>query len=160
MDLDEQLLKAWDLSLTDDLLTEDMETELLPALTQAGYARWWLGVDAWSFTRMGIKRVEQLERTRKGQPQVDSPHRCSGMDHALNDERLAINYWPKYREYVLMETGLSGQVIDYCPWCGAKLPSSLRDALFDRLKVLGVDWTRDGFPDQYDSDEWSRNAGL
>jgi hypothetical protein len=31
------------------------------------------------------------------------------------------------------------QTIEYCPWCGARLPSSLRDEYFERLEQLGLE---------------------
>ncbi|HJX48173.1 MAG TPA: hypothetical protein VJ375_10015 [Gaiellaceae bacterium] len=39
-----------------------------------------------------------------------------------------VGHWPNYREYGLIvhDGGSSMIVIDYCPFCGARLPESLR----------------------------------
>jgi hypothetical protein len=39
-----------------------------------------------------------------------------------------VHYWPELREYGLIvhDGGSSVIVIRFCPWCGAKLPDSLR----------------------------------
>ena len=33
--------------------------------------------------------------------------------------------------------------MEYCPWCGAKLPGSLRDEYFAILEKLGIDYPGD-----------------
>ena len=40
-----------------------------------------------------------------------------------------IHYSPRYREYgiIIHDGGSSFVRIAFCPWCGAKLPGSLRD---------------------------------
>lgn len=69
--LDEQLLRAWDLSSED--FTDDVEAELnalVPVLIEAGYVkeRPW-GDDPeyflWSSTKAGIERSRQLEASRE-----------------------------------------------------------------------------------------------
>ena len=48
------------------------------------------------------------------------------------------------------------QVISFCPWCGAKLPNSLRDKWFDIVfDDLGFDAPDSpGIPSEMHSDEW------
>jgi hypothetical protein len=44
--------------------------------------------------------------------------------------------------------------IDYCPWCGSKLPDSQRDRWFDEVERLGVDpWTED-VPAEFEDGRW------
>jgi hypothetical protein len=52
----------------------------------------------------------------------------------LNDgERAAIIFNEKFREYGIpvLDGGTSYITLDFCPWCGTKLPESKRDAYFD-----------------------------
>ena len=55
-----------------------------------------------------------------------------------------VAYTPKFDEYGLwIRTGRSQQgesylMIQFCPWCGARLPASRRDDWFDRLARMGV----------------------
>jgi hypothetical protein len=60
-DVDQALLRAWELFLED--LSDDTDAEiegLLPQLVAAGYVR--AGADRWSFTSEGVARAEALER--------------------------------------------------------------------------------------------------
>ncbi|WP_425615575.1 DUF6980 family protein [Anatilimnocola sp. NA78] len=40
-----------------------------------------------------------------------------------------IEYWPRFREYgiIIHDGGSSVMRIEFCPWCGSRLPESLRD---------------------------------
>jgi hypothetical protein len=87
-------------------------------------------------------------------------HCCDEMASALSRPDTPIDYWPNCREYVLVASDDVGDVIPHCPWCGSKLPESLRDERFDRLEALGVNWIEDDVPHEYQSDRWWRNAGL
>ncbi|MCE7057147.1 hypothetical protein LZF95_20875 [Algoriphagus sp. AGSA1] len=64
----------------------------------------------------------------------------------------------KFDEYGLKiwDGGSSSIVIDFCPWCGEKLPTSKRDQWFEEIEKLGIDpWTED-VPDKYSTDAWYR----
>jgi len=75
---------------------------------------------------------------------------------------LHFGYDPKIREYyidVKAEYGGAVQLIKYCPWCGEKLPKSLREEHFDILeREFGIDYgdlkTRSKIPNEFKSDEW------
>ena len=56
-------------------------------------------------------------------------HCCEEMKVHLDNGEAAINYIAKFREYGIkyLDGGTSFQQILYCPWCGTKLPESLRD---------------------------------
>lgn len=58
-------------------------------------------------------------------------HCCSDMADNIRSEDRIILYWERFGEYLIpvRDGGTSGIVIIYCPWCGAKLPPSKRDAV-------------------------------
>lgn len=69
-----------------------------------------------------------------------------------------IIYIRKFDEYGLKiwDGGSSSIVLDFCPWCGDKLPTSKRDQWFEEIEQLGIDpWTED-VPDKYNTDAWYR----
>ncbi len=72
-----------------------------------------------------------------------------------------IHYSERFNEYGLMvhDGGPSSLVIAFCPWCGTKLPSSLRNRWFEELKALGFSnpWSQD-VPEQYKSGAWHGGA--
>ncbi|MCJ8167147.1 hypothetical protein MKJ04_20065 [Pontibacter sp. E15-1] len=51
-----------------------------------------------------------------------------------------ILYVNKFNEYgiKIMDGGNSSIKIQYCPWCGERLPESKRDQWFDELESLGI----------------------
>ncbi|HEY8937015.1 MAG TPA: hypothetical protein VIM65_17430 [Cyclobacteriaceae bacterium] len=68
-----------------------------------------------------------------------------------------IIYIRKFNEYGLkiLDGGTSSIKIDFCPWCGERLPESKRDMWFDELEKLGINdpWS-EPIPDKYQTDEW------
>jgi len=50
--------------------------------------------------------------------------------------------------------------IDYCPWCGTKLPLGLKQAWFDELDERGIDVNDDSKPPSLLSDTWWKLKGL
>jgi hypothetical protein len=68
------------------------------------------------------------------------PHDCPRMRRAVYDDKCPLVYWGKFREFGIRLVGQEAiDGIDYCPWCGMKLPASLRDQYFDYLDELGLD---------------------
>jgi hypothetical protein len=67
-----------------------------------------------------------------------------------------LDYNPRFREYGLIvhDGDAAVVVIDYCPWCGAKLPVSLRDEWFDQLDQLGLEPDSPFIPAAMRSGEW------
>ena len=55
-------------------------------------------------------------------------HCCQSMEYYLSNEDNIVDYWNKYDEYGIPvhDGGTSMIVIEYCPWCGKKLPPSKR----------------------------------
>ena len=99
------------------------------------------------------------------------PHCCRRMADHL-DQRCEMHsdpydcpdqliaYTPKFDEYGLIvhDGGSSMISIQFCPWCGTKLPESKFDRWLAELKALGFD---DPFaqeiPEAYKSDAWYRS---
>jgi hypothetical protein len=91
--------------------------------------------------------------------QVPPAHQCEGMRRAVLSEDPVVIYQPAYREYLIpvRDGGASGILISFCPYCGAHLGESLRDAWFDALDAIGRDPDDDVLPDEFRSDRWWRD---
>jgi len=68
-----------------------------------------------------------------------------------------ILYIASHREYRIdiSHRGNSSTLINYCPWCGEKLPSALTKEWYDTLYKLGfTDPSEQDVPDKFNSDAW------
>lgn len=69
-----------------------------------------------------------------------------------------IHYNPIFDEYgiIMPDDSFSYIKLSYCPWCGCKLPISMRDEWFSRLEKMGYEnpLLRDDLPVEYQSDKW------
>lgn len=67
-----------------------------------------------------------------------------------------VAYIPKFDEYgLLVHDGGSSMVqIQFCPWCGTRLPESKRDRWFDELEKRGIDPLSKSIPPEFESDAW------
>ena len=90
---------------------------------------------------------------------IDNPC-CEKMARALTDAETPITLIRRFREYgvKVMDGGESHIIIEYCPWCGAKLPSSLRHRWFDELELLGIDPESDPLPETFSDERWYRGT--
>lgn len=88
-------------------------------------------------------------------------HCCDDLRNAIEDKDIAITYTNKFREYgiSILDGGSSRLRIRYCPWCGKKLPESLRNQWYEELERLGIDPDEDEIPVKFKDEEWYRNAG-
>lgn len=93
------------------------------------WPKWWIG--SYVFLPPGYRR-----------PGGTPPHLCSRMYNALGDIRAMISYLPWTREYGIRILDprraadyqrLRIRPILFCPWCGRKLPDSLRPKLREIL---------------------------
>jgi hypothetical protein len=68
-------------------------------------------------------------------------HCCQYMNEYLAEDNIAIKYSSVVREYCIpvLDGGSSGIILRFCPWCGNKLPTSLREKWFGTLESLGYD---------------------
>jgi hypothetical protein len=98
-------------------------------------------------------------------------HCCQRMEQAINctctdhpdghecPDRL-ISYNEKFDEYgiIIHDGGSSVLTIEFCPWCGGKLPDSKRDEWFDELEKNGItDPQEQTVPAEYLTDKWYRS---
>ena len=89
--------------------------------------------------------------------QAELDKNCSAHDRFQCPDSL-IGYVPKFDEYgiIVHDGGSSIVQINFCPWCGTKLPDSKRDRWFDELEKMGVDPAGDSIPKEFQSEIWYR----
>ncbi len=81
---------------------------------------------------------------------------CNEMKQHINAKEIPIIFTNHLREYGIkvLDGGTSIQIINYCPWCGKELPSSLRDKWFNEMEKLSIDIFNDDIPSIYLSSKW------
>ena len=93
-----------------------------------------------------------------------SEHCCKEMEFHLKAGEVSIRYSPKLRRYGILYQEKYGansiQTISFCPWCGNRLPASLRDRWYDELEHLGIDPDDDEVPSDFLSDAWWKKQSL
>jgi len=93
-------------------------------------------------------------------------HCCENMDCELLNNKSILLYNAKYREYaVKIDKSSACVMIDYCLFCGKKLPESLRVPWFDILEEeYGLERPASGdkkkVPADFLTDEWWKKRGL
>ena len=71
-----------------------------------------------------------------------------------------IYYNEKFDEYgiIIFDGGQSYIIINYCPWCGKKLPKSKRIQWFEELVKLGYDSPYDQeIPEEFKTGNWRKD---
>ena len=65
-----------------------------------------------------------------------------------------VRFSPVFREYgpLICDDGSSS--FRFCPWCGTRLPESLRDRWFAEVERLGIDPWEGEVPEEYQSSAW------
>jgi len=104
------------------------------------------------------EEVAEERRNYKG------PYCCLTMDAQLSKEYTNVYYDLQYREYGI-DLPKGGFLIDYCMFCGKKLPTSVRDEWFDILEQeYGLESPceedKKKVPKEFLSDEWWKKRGL
>lgn len=89
---------------------------------------------------------------------------CTDQDWVADNgdkEDKIIYYVSRFDEYGIPvrdgEEAVSSSYIgiDFCPWCGRKLPDSKRDDWFETLEKLGYDEPMEQeIPKEFESSEW------
>lgn len=91
-------------------------------------------------------------------------HCCDLMTSQLHDKRMPINYDKVLKEYfIYLFYSKAIQSLWYCPWCGTKLPESLRDTYCAILeKEYGIEdyWDSNILPQEFKNDEWWKKRKL
>ena len=80
---------------------------------------------------------------------------CKLMETNVTD-LMTVDYYPVFNEYGIIIPGdKSIMTLKYCPWCGKKLPDSMRLRWFEELEKLGYDEPFDqDIPEIYRDDRW------
>jgi hypothetical protein len=91
------------------------------------------------------------------------PFCCEEMRYYIKDK--VINYNCIKRIYSLPFKQTLGISLDYCPWCGNKLPSNLTEEFYEFLKRdhkidLAHISEAKRFPEEFQSDIWWIRRGL
>ena len=90
---------------------------------------------------------------------MNPPHYCIDIQRLLPRDDFPLEYFPQFREYGIryLGDGTSYQLLEFCPWCGERLPRSLGDQWFERLSALGIDPIDESrIPPRYLTDAWWR----
>jgi len=84
------------------------------------------------------------------------------MVSALEDDDVPLVYWDKVREYgiKILDGGSAILVIQFCPWCGTALPTSLRGERADELERQGFSPLAEDLPEEFRTGAWWRARGL
>lgn len=83
-------------------------------------------------------------------------HCCAEMARHLKGSEVAVVYLPRFREYGIriLDGGSSIQEIRHCPWCGVRLPESLRERWLGELEALGLEPGSSQIPTPFLSSAW------
>jgi hypothetical protein len=78
----------------------------------------------------------------------------------LRNGTNGVEFVPRFREYGITVPGQSESItlIEFCPWCGTRLPSSLRKQWFEQIDRLGIDETKDPIPRKLRSSTWYQES--
>ncbi len=104
-------------------------------------------------------------------------HCCSKMEGTVEEKNHSVSYEDYTRTYhvnvgqsfINEDTGeVEVSVVDritYCPWCGKKLPKSLRSEWYDEIENLGIELPLDNekikkLPKEYQTEEWWKKKGV
>ena len=85
--------------------------------------------------------------------------------YSLRTNDVIIEYYPRRRAYRTVHGEETCCPINYCPFCGTKLPRELWDEWLDTLeKEYGIedptDSEREKVPAEFWTDEWWKKRGL
>lgn len=86
---------------------------------------------------------------------------CGRMTDAISSDEIPIIYVPEFREFGIrvLDGGSSFIELLFCPWCGQRLPESLRDRWFDELERRGIDPATEEIPSEFSDERWYMGGG-
>jgi hypothetical protein len=81
------------------------------------------------------------------------------MQYALDEAEIPLIYTAKFREVgIKVIDGDSSTIrLLFCPWCGTKLPNSLRSEWFAELELRKIDPYGQEIPAEFRDDRWYFN---
>ncbi|MFD6425793.1 DUF6980 family protein [Streptomyces sp. NPDC060198] len=81
---------------------------------------------------------------------------CDQHDDPFACPDTLVEFDPRFQQYglIIHDGGTSASTIDFCPWCGRRLPESQRDRWFEELERLGIDPWEDEIPAEYQDGRW------
>lgn len=86
------------------------------------------------------------------------------LENVFGDEDIVIKYFSKFREFGIPVPGSESIiVIQFCPWCGAKLPPSLRLEWFNCIYAKygdDIDTRSEKIDKEFNSELWWRKREL
>ena len=89
---------------------------------------------------------------------------CTSMTQAISDDDYPIHYRPRFRTWILeLDDGSSTpRRIDFCPWCGVRLPPDLGEQRHQEVVRRGLDplTEDDDLPADLRDDRWWKALGL
>lgn len=85
---------------------------------------------------------------------------CNNMLYYAQHNIIAYNEVFDEFGILLNEDDTSIILLEYCPWCGQKLPSSQREKWFEELEALGFvsPLFDDNIPVEYKSKKWREKS--
>jgi hypothetical protein len=83
------------------------------------------------------------------------------MAQSITSKDSGLVFVGKFREYGIrvLDGGSSYVQIVFCPWCGQKLPASMRDEWFSRMEALNLEPGDPRIPVEFLNEEWWMNQG-
>lgn len=84
-------------------------------------------------------------------------YRCDRHPDPFDCPDCLVYYEPRFDEYGLIvhDGGSCYALLEFCPFCGTKLPGSKRDLWFARLHEMGIqDPWGDTIPPEFQTGEW------
>jgi hypothetical protein len=83
-------------------------------------------------------------------------HPVEGEYKDLSPVILWLRPWNEYRLH-LSHDGFASTRIDYCPWCGTKLPADKEQLWYETLHRMGyANPAEDDIPPEFRTDQWWR----
>ena len=89
---------------------------------------------------------------------------CFQMRFHIKEKEKIIDYDSTWRQYAIKVNETIIQLIDYCPWCGVKLPQPLNNKWFQILEeeyyIIDPSKNKGKIPKEFLTDEWWKERGL
>lgn len=80
--------------------------------------------------------------------------RCDQHDDPFDCPDALVRFNARFQEYgvIIHDGGTSSVGIDFCPWCGQRLPVSQRDRWVEELEGRGIDPSEGEIPAEFQCD--------